>query len=182
MTIPSFKLLKDNASDQLAASAQSGRIVLIYAGIITAMSLLVTVINYALSLQIDQLGGLSNMGLRSVLSTIQSVLPMIQTAILMCLELGYFAAMLRTARRQYTSPQTLKLGFDRFWLLLRVTLIQAGIYMAVCMLAFWASIQVYLITRWPLPYRRSWPLSPLTPISLWKCCWRMPFTVSWSGP
>ena len=146
MTIPSFKILKANASDQLAASEQSGRIVALYTGILTAMALVVTVVNYTLGLQIDQLGGLSNMGTRSVLSTIQSVLPMIQSAVLMCLEIGYFAAMLRIARRQYASPQTLKLGFDRFWLLLRCTLLQAGIYMGLCMVAFWVSIQVFLVT------------------------------------
>lgn len=160
MTIPSFKLLKSNASDHIAAAQQSGRIILVYTGIVTAMALLVTVINYTLGLQINQLGGLANMGMRSILSTVQSVLPMVQTMVLMCLELGYFAAMLRIARRQYASAQTLKLGFDRFWLLLRCLLIQAGIYMAACMLAFWASTQVYLVTPLAAPLQEI--MAPIT--------------------
>ena len=64
----------------------------------------------------------------------------------MCLELGYVAAMVRIARQQYASEQTLKLGFDRFWVLLRYSLIQGAIYALVAMGAFWISLQIFLIT------------------------------------
>ena len=94
MTIPSFKILKKNAAERVAAAEQSKNIVLIYTGTVTALALLVTVINYVLNLQIAQLGGLSNMGLRSVLSTVQSVLPVVQSLVIMALDLGYIAAML----------------------------------------------------------------------------------------
>ena len=146
MTIPSFKILKFNARERLAAAQNEKKIVLIYAGVITVLAALVTIINYALKLQIAQLGGLSNMGLRSVLSTVQSMLPMVQSVVVMCLELGYVAAMLRIARQQYASEHTLKLGFERFWVLLRYALIQGGIYMLTAMAAFWVSVQIYLIT------------------------------------
>ena len=146
MTIPSFKILKKNASERVAAAENSKKIVLIYAGVITVLAALITVINYTLKLQIAQTGGLSNMGLRSMLSTIQSVLPMIQSFVVMCLELGYIAAMLRIARQQYASEHTLKLGFERFWMLLRWTLIQGFIYTLAGIAAFWISMQIYLIT------------------------------------
>ena len=146
MTIPSFKILKKNAAERVAAAEHSRKIVLIYAGIVTALAVLVTVVNYTLSLQIAQTGGLSNMGLRSILSTIQSVLPMVQSMVVMCLDIGYIAAMLRISREQYTSPHTLKLGFDRFWVMLRFTLIQSAIYMLAALAAFWISMQVYLLT------------------------------------
>lgn len=146
MTIPSFKILKKNAKERLSAAPQSKRIVLVYAGIITALAVLVALVNYALKLQIAQTGGLSSMGLRSVLSTIQTVLPMIQSFLVMCLELGYIAAMLRLARQQYASEQTLKLGFDRFWVMLRYTLLQSGIYTLVGTVVFWVVTQLYFIT------------------------------------
>ena len=146
MTIPSFKILKKNAAERVAAAENAPRIALIYAGAVAVLALLVTVINYVLNLQIAQLGGLSNMGLRSVLSTVQSVLPMVQSLIVMCLELGYLAAMVRIARQQYASEHTLKLGFDRLWVLIRWTLIQGGIYVLVAMATFWISMQVFLIT------------------------------------
>lgn len=146
MTIPSFKILKKNAAERVAAAENAPRIALIYAGAVAVLALLVTVINYVLNLQIAQLGGLSNMGLRSVLSTVQSVLPMVQSLIVMCLELGYLAAMVRIARQQYASEHTLKLGFDRLWVLIRWTLIQGGIYVLAAMATFWISMQVFLIT------------------------------------
>ena len=146
MTIPSFKILKKNAAERVAAAENSRKIVLIYAGIITALAALVTVVNYVLKLQIAQTGGLSNMGLRTMLSTIQSVLPMVQSFVTMCLELGYVAAMLRIARQQYTSAHTLKLGFERFWVLMRWTLIQGFLYTLVGIAAFWVAVQLYMIT------------------------------------
>lgn len=146
MTIPSFKILKFNAGERLAAAQNEKKIVLIYAGIVTVLAALVTIINYTLKLQISQLGGLSNMGLRSMLSTVQSVLPMVQSLVVMCLELGYIAAMVRIARQQYASEQTLKLGFERFGVLVRHALIQGAIYALAGMAAFWVSMQIYLIT------------------------------------
>lgn len=151
MHIPSNKILKSNALLRLSQAEQAGKIVLIYGAVITAMAALVTIINYCLGLQISRMGGLSNMGAKSVLSTIQSVLPMVQSAIAMCLNIGYLAAMLRVAREQHTSVQTLKLGFDRFWLMLRVTILQSCIYMALCFLASWVAAQIYMFT----PYAAS---------------------------
>lgn len=146
MTIPSFKILKKNAAERVAGAEHSQKIVLLYAGIVTALAVLVTLVNYTLSLKIDQLGGLSNMGLRSILSSIQSFLPMVQSLVVMCLELGYIAAMLRISREQYTSAHTLKLGFERFWVMIRFALIQGAIYMLAAIAAGWISVQVYLIT------------------------------------
>lgn len=146
MTIPSFKILKRNAAERVAAAENSRKIVLVYAGIVTVLALLVTVVNYVLKLQIAQLGGLSNMGLRSILSTIQSMLPLVQSAVVMCLDLGFVAAMVRISRQQYASEHTLKLGFDRFWVLIRQSLLQGFLYMLVGFAAFWASMPLYLLT------------------------------------
>lgn len=145
MTIPSFKILKKNAAERVAACENAGKVVLVYSGILTLMAMLITAVNFLLDNQIAQTGGLSNMGLRTMLSTVQSVLPMIQNVVSMCLAVGYVAAMLRVSRQQYTSAQTLRLGFSRFWLLLRCTLLQTGIYIAVSLLSFWASSQIFLL-------------------------------------
>ncbi len=159
MTIPSFKILKKNASERLSAAEHARKIVLFYAGTITALALLVTVVNYTLRLQIAQTGGLSNMGLRSILSTIETVLPMVQNFLVMCLELGYIAAMLRIARQQYASVQTLKLGFDRFWVMLRYTLIQSSIYILLSLVAVWVATPLYFMT--PLANSLMETLTPL---------------------
>lgn len=146
MRIPGFKLLKSNARERVAACENQNKIVLVYISVVTALAALVTIVNYVLGLQIAKTGGLSNMGLRSVLSTFQSVLPMVQSFIVMCLEVGYLAAMLRISRRQFASEKTLKLGFDRFWVLLRSVILQGGIYMMVSLSTFWIAAQVFVLT------------------------------------
>ncbi len=159
MTIPSFKILKKNAAERVAAAENATGIVVIYAGVVTLLAVLVTVINYTLKLQIAQTGGLSNMGLRTVLSSIQTTLPLVQSFLVMCLELGYIAAMVRIARQQYASGQTLKLGFSRFWVVLRYSLMQSGIYTLVGFAACWIAAQLYLLTPLSKPLMDS-----LTPI------------------
>ena len=146
MRIPSNRVLKGDAVRRVAASENAGTVSLYYVGIITISAALVTLISYCLNLQIAKTGGLSNMGLRSMLSTIQSILPMLQNVLAMCLQIGYLAAIVRIARRQYTSPQTLRLGFDRFWLLLRTQLLQAILFMSICLVAFWIAVQIYMLT------------------------------------
>lgn len=151
MHIPSNKILKSNAVSRLNASENHRHVVLIYTAIITGMAALVTIVNYCLGLQIDQMGGLSNMGTKSLLSTIQSVLPMINTFVAMCLEIGFLAAMVRVTRGQYTSPQTLRLGFERFGLLLRASLLQFFIYAGACLIAVWVATQIYMISPFAQP-------------------------------
>ena len=123
MDIRNIPRIKRVADARLENAPHANKIVLIYTGIVIGLSLLVTVICYCLNLQIDQFGGLSNMGKKSILSTLETALPIISNLAIMCLELGFTAAMLRICRGQYTSPQTLRAGMPRFWAMIRCSLI-----------------------------------------------------------
>lgn len=138
--------LPAQAARRLQDAPAAKRIVLIYAGISTGLAVLTSLVSYLLGLQIDKTGGLGGMGTRSILSALQSMLPLIQSAVLMCLTLGYRAAMLRVARGQYTSPNTLRLGFDRFWLLLRCSLIQGMILLTVGIACVYSTILILMMT------------------------------------
>lgn len=146
MDIRNTRALKKTAAQRLESSAEAKKIVLIYAGIVVLASILVTVVNYCLDLQISQSGGLGKLGIRSFLSTTQTVLPIAQSLALLCLELGYMAAMLRVARKQYVSPQTLRAGMPRFWALLRCSLLQSLIYMGISIVSVYLAMQIFLIT------------------------------------
>lgn len=128
MSIPSSKYLKVKAANRLESGKDPKKVVLVYSAIVALSALAVNVVQFILDSQISKTGGLQNIGTRSALSTLSSVLPLVQTLVLMCLGLGYTAAVLRLARRQYASEKTLKAGFERFWLLLRARLLQALIY------------------------------------------------------
>ena len=119
MDLRNRREIKTFALQRLKDSPSQQKIVVIYAALTLGLMALTALLSYVLDLQIDNFGGLSNMGKRTMLSSMQTMLPIAQSLLHMCLDLGYVAAMLRISRGMYTSPQTLRLGFDRFWLLLR---------------------------------------------------------------
>ncbi len=159
MNIRNRTELKHLAAQRSAASQEGKKILLLFAGLTLGMALLVTAANYVLNLQIGNTGGLGNMGTRAVLDTATRVLPVIQTILAMCLELGYVAAMLRIARGQYVSHRTLKLGFDRFGPLLRLILGRDLILLGAGFASIYLGVLLYLLT--PLSNSAMALLQPL---------------------
>lgn len=159
MDIRNTRHLKSFAAERIANAPQEKKIVLIYGIVITVLALLSTVVSYLLGLRIDRLGGLSNMSTRSTLSTLQSMLPLVQSMIAMCITLGYTAAMLRIARGQYSSPNTIRLGFDRFWVLLRCAVIQGFIYAGLVIAAVYVASMLFVLSPWSAAfYEQAAPL------------------------
>ena len=146
MNLQNTREIKDFAARRLEDSPSQKQIVVIYAALALGLTALVTVLNHVLGLQIDNFGGLSNLGKRTVLSSVQSMLPVVQSMLAMCLTVGYGAAMLRIARGMYTSPQTLRLGFDRFWVLLRVSVFRGLIMTGVTIASMYAGIMIFMLT------------------------------------
>ena len=146
MNIPSAKYLKVKAANRLESGKDHKKVVLVYSAIAALSALAVNVIQFILDGQISKTGGLQNIGTRSMLSTLNAVLPLIQTVVLMCLALGYTAAMLRIARRQYASEKTLKAGFERFWVLLRTRLLLMLIYFAIAFGLSYLAMAIYMFT------------------------------------
>ena len=146
MNLGNLREIKNTSEERLSQSASQQKIVMIYAALTLGLMLLVTVTNYVLGMQMDNFGGLSNLGKRTMLSSLQSMLPVVQSLMIMCLDLGYLAAMLRIARGMYTSPQTLRLGFDRFWLLLRCGIFKGLIMTGVTFVSMYLGIMIFVLT------------------------------------
>lgn len=146
MSIPSAKYLKKKASNRLQSGNDPKKVVLIYAGIVALSSLVVTVVQDLLDGQISQTGGIQNIGTRSMLTTADTVLTIAQLLLVMCLTLGYTGSMLRIARGQYASPNSLKAGGERIWVLLRTRLLQMLIMTAAAFALCFLVINVCLLT------------------------------------
>ncbi len=146
MKLQNLRQIRESAARRLEESPSQRQILLIYAGLALGLTALVTVLNHLLGLQIDNYGGLSNLSKKTMLSSVQSMLPVAQTLLTMCLELGYAAAMLRIARGMYTSPQTLRLGLDRFWVLLRCSVFKGLIFTGVVFVSVYTGITLFLLT------------------------------------
>lgn len=145
MDIRNIRELKHTAAQRLDQASDANKIILIYALLNAVPAILVTVITFCLDLQVDQLGGLSHMGTRSILTTISAVLPMVLNMALLCLELGLLAAMIRIGRGMYTSVQTLRAGIPRFWAMIRTNLLLYGIMFVFGMGAFYLSTLVFVM-------------------------------------
>lgn len=152
MDIRNTRAMKTFAAERVSGAPMEKKIVLIYGALVMGLALLTTVVRYVLGLQIDQMGGLSNMGARTALSTLQSMLPLVESLVVMCLELGYTAAMLRIARGQYSSPNTLRLGFDRFWTLLRCSIIQGIVYAGALTASVYLAAMIFVSTPLGRPF------------------------------
>ncbi len=159
MDIRNTKELKVFAAQRLEQAPDARKIVLCYTGVVLGLSLLLTLADLVLEGLISQTGGLGSMGTRTIFSTIQTILPMAGTVITMCVELGFLSAMLRVARGQYASPKSLRLGFDRFWPLLRLTLLKAVIFLGMGLICVYVATFIYMMT--PLSDAAMAVLTPL---------------------
>lgn len=147
MDIRNRRAVKYTASQAVASNPGKPRLtVLIYVAVMALSALLVSALVMVLDNQIANTGGLSNLGLRSILSTIQTVLPLVQAVALWGVQMGYQKATLHMARRQAAGPRNLLEGFSFFGPLLRSMLLQGGLYFLLALGASYASAFVYLMT------------------------------------
>lgn len=136
--------LRQSARAQLAAATgRPKQVVLIYAVVSSLLALAGTLVSLLLSDRIAGTGGLSNMGLRSILSTIQYILPFVQLLVMMTMDLGYHRAMLNITRSRPATPRDLAHGFYLFWPLLRTIVMQYVIYLGVIFLSIYAATFIF---------------------------------------
>ena len=146
MNIRDRHSIHESANRALAqAQGEPRKILLIYLCIVTGLSLVMSALSVLLSNRIADTGGLGNLGLRSILSTGQAILPLVQMLILLGLEMGYCSTVLRISRGQPVSQETLFGGFRRFFPLLRATILQYLFYFALAFLCMYISIYIFLM-------------------------------------
>lgn len=141
-----IRKLKQSASEAMAVARDPKKVILVYSVVLTLISLLLTLAQQWLDQQISGTGGLANMGIRSVLSTIQMVLPLVQSVVLLCWELGYLSAAMRFARKRYADHTDLRTGFRHFGPLLRMSLLEGFIYMGLFFVSTWIGSQIFMFT------------------------------------
>jgi uncharacterized membrane protein len=146
MTIRDRGAIHQKAGQSLAdAQDEPKKIILIYLAVVTVLSLAVAGVSILLSNRIANTGGLSNMGLRSILSTAKTVLPLAQSLILLGLEVGYATMALRVSRGEAVSKETLFGGFRRFFPMLRAQIVLGFLYFMAAMAATYISAYLFLM-------------------------------------
>lgn len=149
MSLPKFSDLRSESCARLQDARYSPKkLVLIHTGIVLLVSALLTAVNYLLDQQISNTGGLSGIGTRSVLTTIQSVLQLAQSLVLPFWQIGYTYCILRISQRQTTDPEDLCQGFRRFGPVLRLKLITGCIYLGIAMASVYVASTLFMFTPW----------------------------------
>lgn len=152
MNIRERRAIHETANHALLRARQPRQIILVYAAVCCALSLGSTLISALLSDRIAGTGGLGNIGLRSVLSTGQSVLPLVNLIVTACLSLGYHTAILSITRGYDASPKTLTEGFRYLGALLRCLLLQCLVYFIIGLAAIYLSSFIFMATPLADPF------------------------------
>ncbi len=122
--------------------------VLIHAAIALGGSALMTALNYLFSLQIADTGGLSGLGLRSLLTTAQSLAELAVMIALPFWEMGLLYTALQWARGEQAGLPQLTQGFRRFGAVLGVKFLYVGIFLMLGMGLAYFSAAVFMLTPW----------------------------------
>lgn len=146
MNIRDSRGLQAAAARALSGVDNAKRLVLIWGGASAALALAVSLVTLVLDGQIADTGGLSGMGLRSVLSTVQSLLTMFQSIALPFWGLGLTYAMLMIARNHRPQTGALLEGFRRFGPMLRLLLLEGLIYLGIGLAAVQFGVMIFSMT------------------------------------
>lgn len=148
MDIRNPNSLQQSARHALRRGREPKKAITAFAAANLVISLALTLLDMWLNNQISGTGGLSQIGTRAIFSTAQSVLSYAGTIIAMCLNLGFLYAMMRIARGQYADHTDLKVGFQRFFPLFRLTLLQGIVYLGILLLVYQIVGVIYALTPW----------------------------------
>lgn len=151
--------LKQTASENLQKAKNQWEILLLYAAGMLGLSCLNLVIQALVSNGISQTGGLIHMGSRSFLSAVSTFLPVLCSIGNLCLGFGYLGGMLRISRGQYASRNALRTGFERFWPLVRMKLLQGLVYLGAGIGASYLSAVIFLLSPFSAGFEEQ--LAPL---------------------
>ncbi|MEE1329181.1 MAG: DUF975 family protein [Oscillospiraceae bacterium] len=146
MDIRNIRGLRAEADRALAKGREPKKVIGGYVVATALIWLAVMAIDYILDVQLSKSGGLSDLGVSALLSTVQLILPLAQTVIILALTFGFQSALLRISRGQYADHTDLKTGFQRFWPLIRLHILQLSLYLALCFALVYPCTAVYLMT------------------------------------
>ena len=147
MDIHNRRALKEAAGAKLAnAQYDPRKLALLHTAISLGVTLLVTFLDYFLSHQVEITGGLSGMGMRTILETVQTTLQYALTLALPFWEMGFIYAALQMARGQRADLSSFPEGFRRFGSVLRLRLLEGMMYLGIAVACMYVSSFLFMLT------------------------------------
>lgn len=149
MNIRERRQLKAAAAHSLQNAAYDPKkLVLIHTAAVLIFFAVLAIVDYLLEQQISSTGGLSGLGTRTILATAQQVMQLSEQVLIPFWQIGYLYAMLRLSRGETAGPDSLLMGFRRFFPFLRLHLIQFAIYAGIALMCSYLACNVIFLTPW----------------------------------
>ncbi len=146
MILPDSRRLKNTAATSVKNAAYDPRkLVAFHTAVILVVSLVALLLDFLLQEKIGDTSGLSGVGLRSVLTTVQKLLRLVQIVVLPFWQMGWLFAAIKIARGKRADKDDLKEGFRRFAPLLRLTLVKSLIFIALGFAAAYTASVIVLM-------------------------------------
>lgn len=147
MAVLNSKDLKQQAARRLEqTSAHPRKLVLIYTGLIVLLNLAINGLNFVLTEQIAGTGGLSGLGARSVLETLQTLLSYFSLFFTPFWEAGFLFAMISIVRGQDAQVPSLLQGFKRFGRIISYLFWQMTILFMLCFVLVYVVSFLFMMT------------------------------------
>lgn len=126
-------------------------LILIHTGATLFLSLVLNLIDYLLSQEIGNTGGLGGMDRRNLLSTVQSVLFLAYAIALPFWTYGYIHTTLSLARQEEAAPSSLLEGFRHIGPIFRFTMVETTLVLMVAIVSSQVGSLLFCMTPWALP-------------------------------
>lgn len=146
MAFPDFQSVKPTAYAVVEQSPNARRLICLHTVIPAVVSLVLTVMSYLLSKQVEGTGGLGGLGLRSFLESAQSMLQVINMIFTLFWTYGLYRIVSNWSRGQRAWDSDLLAGFHHIGPILRVALLQILLYSGVVILALQLSSILFSMT------------------------------------
>ncbi len=147
MDVLNSRTLKAAAGERLSqAGCAYQKLAFFYGAGALCVPLLASLMHYTLNLQISHTGGLSGMGTRAILQTLQLIVQYAVNIALPFWEMGFLFVALQLFRGQTAEPRSLTEGFRRFGPVLRLNLTQGLLYLGVGIACMYIGAIIFSVT------------------------------------
>lgn len=141
--------LKQTAHSRLSAATYNPhKLALLHSGAAVAVSLLMTLVSFLLTRQMDTTGGLSGITTRAVLSFAQTMLMLASAVAMPFWEFGFYRSALNLSRNEPATPTTLLTGFRRFGVVLRLLLLRTVLVIGITFACLQAATILFMLSPW----------------------------------
>ena len=146
MELRKHTLWKKSAAERIGN--RENTLTLIHTAIVVGAQIVLALLSLLLDKGIENTGGLSGMGARAALGTVQTFLQYLVMILLPFWEIGYLRATLGFARHESVDTATFTFGLRRFGPVLRLIRLRTVIATALMVVAMNVGSTVFTATPW----------------------------------